>query len=69
MISISKVQPAILPPLYSRFCPASLVNRAFREAVRASGRGVPLILALERGGGQIASITRRSSRLTVTGRR
>ena len=42
------------PPLDPDFRPASPINRAFREAVRAAGGGVPLALALERGDGQIS---------------
>lgn len=44
-------RPKITPPLDSSFRPAVLANRTFREAVRASGKGVPLVLAVERGDG------------------
>ncbi|MGE5530002.1 MAG: ROK family protein [Patescibacteria group bacterium] len=47
-------KPGIVPPLDPGYRPASLANRAFRAAVRASGRGVPLVLALERGDGQVS---------------
>lgn len=36
--------------LHARFAPLARANRAFRRAVDESGRGVPLILALQRGG-------------------
>ncbi|MGE5550584.1 MAG: ROK family protein [Bacteroidota bacterium] len=47
-------QPKVPPPLDPDYRPASLINRAFRKAVRETGRGVPLALALERGDGQVA---------------
>lgn len=40
-----------LCPLDPSFRPASLWNRRFREAVRTSPKGVPLVLAVERGDG------------------
>ena len=46
--------PAIVPPLHKRFAPAALANRAYRERVRASGRAVPLAIALERGDGSVS---------------
>ncbi len=48
------VSPAITPPLDPEFKPASLANRAFRDAVAASGGGVPLIFGLERGDGSVS---------------
>lgn len=48
------VSPAIAPPLDPDFRPASLANRAFREAVAASGDGTPLVLGLERGDGSVS---------------
>ena len=54
MDSLLLVQPAIVPPLDQGFRPAVLGNRAFREAVRASGRAVPLKIALERRDGSIS---------------
>lgn len=47
-------RPKIVPPLHESFAPAAVANRAFLDAVRASGRAVPLAIALERGGGQVA---------------
>ena len=48
------VAPKIVPPLEPAFRPAALANRAFRDAVQASGRGVPLRIALERDGGLVS---------------
>jgi predicted NBD/HSP70 family sugar kinase len=48
------VSPAIAPPLDPGFRPASLANRAFSEAVAASGAGAPLVLGLERGDGSVS---------------
>ncbi|MGD0923167.1 MAG: ROK family protein [Terriglobia bacterium] len=42
-------KPQIVPPLDDRFAPAVLANRAYREAMRKSGQGVPLVVGLERG--------------------
>ncbi len=47
-------KPRFVPVLDANFAPAALYNRAFREAVRTSGRAVPLILALERDQGAIS---------------
>jgi predicted NBD/HSP70 family sugar kinase len=44
-----------VPPLHKRFAPAALANRAFREMVRKSRRGVPLVIGLERGDGSISA--------------
>ena len=46
--------PAIVPPLDAGFRPAVLANRAFRDEVRASGGGVPLVFGLERGDGAVS---------------
>ncbi|MCL6519251.1 MAG: ROK family protein [Armatimonadetes bacterium] len=43
--------PKVKPPLDDMFRPAVLANRAFRELVKESGRGVPLVIGLERGDG------------------
>ena len=43
------VRPRFVPPLDEGFRPAVLANRAFADDVEGSGRGVPLVLALERG--------------------
>ena len=45
------VTPAIVPVLDPEFRPPALANRAFRQAVAASGAGVPLVLGLERVNG------------------
>lgn len=45
------VKPLFIPPLDPGFRPASLANRAFHEDV--AGVGVPLVLGLERGNGEI----------------
>lgn len=47
-------KPRFVPPLHPRFAPASLANRAFLAAVEESKEGVPLVIAVERGGGQIS---------------
>jgi predicted NBD/HSP70 family sugar kinase len=49
------VPPRFAPVLDGDFRPAILGNRAFRQAVKSSGRSVPLVLALERAGGAIAA--------------
>ncbi len=46
--------PRIAPVLEPSFKPPVLANRSFSEAVRDSGTGVPLILALERGDGSVS---------------
>ena len=48
---IKLVKPLLIPPLDPGFRPASLANRAFREA--AAGVGVPFVLGLERSDGGI----------------
>ena len=47
------VAPRITPALDPMFRPASLANRAFREAVQQTGEGVPVGLALEQADGSI----------------
>jgi len=49
------VNAARKPPLDPGFVPAVLWNRAFGEAVAASGRGVDLGVAVERGEGTIST--------------
>jgi hypothetical protein len=44
------IAPKFVPPPEPEFRPAALANRAFRQEVAASGRGVPLVLGLERSG-------------------
>lgn len=48
------VDPAVPAPLDPTFQPAVLANRAFRNAVVASGGGVPLIFGLERADGSVS---------------
>jgi predicted NBD/HSP70 family sugar kinase len=48
------VEPKIVPPLEPALRPAALANRAFRDVVQASRRGVPLRIALERDGGLVS---------------
>jgi predicted NBD/HSP70 family sugar kinase len=52
--TMTLVAPKITPPLDDRFRPASLANRAFRARVRESGKGVPLVIGLERGDGSVS---------------
>ncbi len=47
-------RPAVVPPLHPTFAPASLANHALRRAAVEAGKSVPLVIALERGGGQIS---------------
>jgi hypothetical protein len=46
------IQPRIITALDDSFQPAALVNRAFRESVAQIG--VPLVIALERGNGEVS---------------
>jgi len=48
------IAPQFRPVLDPEFVPASLWNRAFAAAVRASGGGEPLALALERSDGSVS---------------
>jgi len=48
---INLVEPQFIPPLDPGFRPASLANRAFRQS--AAAVGVPLVIGLERGDGEI----------------
>ena len=47
------VSPRIVPVLDGAFRPASLAVRAFRDAVRASGQGRPLRVAIEQADGSV----------------
>jgi predicted NBD/HSP70 family sugar kinase len=49
--SFKLVEPAFIPPLDPDFRPAALANQAFRKD--AAEAGVPLIIGLERSGGEI----------------
>ncbi len=46
--------PRTVPVLEPSFRPPVLANRTFAQAVHASGGGVPLVLALERGDGSVS---------------
>ncbi len=48
------VAPQICPPLDPQFRPAVLANHAFVDGVQASGKGVPLVIGLERENGLIS---------------
>jgi predicted NBD/HSP70 family sugar kinase len=48
------IEPKFVPPLDPTFRPAALANRAYREAVAASGQGVPLVFGLERQDGLLS---------------
>ena len=50
MSQMALVPPKIKPPLDDDFRPGVLANHAFLEGARASGKGVPLVVGLERGG-------------------
>ncbi|HEY5901336.1 MAG TPA: ROK family protein, partial [Anaerolineales bacterium] len=52
MGALPLIRPAVQAPLDPGFRPPVLINRAFSE--RLGGAGVPLILGLERSGGQIS---------------
>lgn len=48
------IKPTIVPVLDEGFRPPALANRAFRQAVEASGVGVPLVLGVERVNGSLS---------------
>jgi len=52
--SFKLVAPPTAAPLDPGFRPAVLANRNFREAVEASGEGVDVAIALERGDGSVS---------------
>lgn len=52
--ALQLIPPRFRPPLDEGFRPAVLVNRAFRQEVADSGAGVPLVLGLERGNGNLS---------------
>jgi predicted NBD/HSP70 family sugar kinase len=49
------VAPEMIPPLDPGFRPAVLANRAFREAVKASGEGTTLRIGLQRPSGALST--------------
>ena len=53
-MSLKLVKPKLIPPLDEDFRPAVLANRAFQDAVKASGAGVPLVIGLERADGALS---------------
>ncbi len=53
-VEMKLVPPRIKPPLDEDFRPGVLANHAYLKAVRASGKAVPLVIALERGGGLVS---------------
>ncbi len=50
-----EIKPKIIPKLDPGFRPASLEMKAFNEAVTKTGRGIPIIVSLERGNGLISN--------------
>jgi predicted NBD/HSP70 family sugar kinase len=50
---VMAVRPAVVPVLDPGFQPMALGNRRYAQAVQASGRGEPLVLALERHDGRV----------------
>jgi len=48
------IPPKIQPALDDSFQPAALASRAFREAAAHAQAGVPLVIGLERGSGQVS---------------
>jgi predicted NBD/HSP70 family sugar kinase len=52
--ALELVKPKVVPPLDESFRPAVLANRAYQEQVAATGKGVPLVFALERPDGSIS---------------
>lgn len=54
MYVLMHVVPKFRPPLDPEFVPPALWNRAYRAAVRDSGGGSPLAIALERSDGSVS---------------
>ncbi len=48
---LSLIKPNITPPLDPDYRPAVLVNQAFLEELKASGKGLPFLIGLERNHG------------------
>ena len=51
---LNLIAPKIAPALDKDFRPGVLANHAFLKAARESGKAVPLVIGLERGGGLIS---------------
>jgi len=51
---VSLIKPRTTPPLEDNFRPAVLWNHAFLDAVRSSGKGLPLAVGLERNDGCVS---------------
>lgn len=51
------IKPAISAPLDHQFEPAVLFNRRYTATVKQSGRGVPLVLGVERENGRVSRYT------------
>src|SRR5438270_859598 len=54
METLTLVNPKFVPPLEPEYRPAVLANRAFIKEVEASGKGVPLVLGVERLNGELS---------------
>lgn len=54
MKTVPAKSPAVMAPLDPGFEPAFLFNRNYRDSLRASGKGVPLVLGLERECGLVS---------------
>ncbi len=52
--SIPLIKPRVALPLDGGFCPAILWNHAFLDAVRSSGKELPLAVGLERNDGGVS---------------
>lgn len=50
----SRIKPQVIPPLHPEFQPAVLWNRAYEEAIAATGQGEPCVIGLEREDGSIS---------------
>jgi predicted NBD/HSP70 family sugar kinase len=48
------IAPKVAPPMDEGFRPGVLANRAYLDTARSSGKAVPLVIAMERGGGLIS---------------
>src|SRR5260221_2379350 len=54
MAMLNLIKARLTPVLDPDFRPAILANRGFRKEVEASGKGVPLVLGLERSSGELS---------------